>query len=153
MTFAWFIWSKYKNYFSWEGERKKFSWLLQQGKMMLILLAKTDLKTILQEMRSKCSSVDLDCFIRSLWCFLYRTTCHVKVISWYQGMYAVLLQLTTTWQYLHQVELLPARERGGRLWWIPLQMAAPPQHSSHQWPEAGNFPWLLWAYFFCGKEK
>ena len=22
-------------------------------------------------------------------------------------------------------------------------MAAPPQHSSHQWPEAGNFPWLL----------
>ena len=25
----------------------------------------------------------------------------------------------------------------------PLQMAAPPQHSSHQWPEAGDFPWLL----------
>ena len=22
-------------------------------------------------------------------------------------------------------------------------MAAPPQHSSHQWLEAGNFPWLL----------
>lgn len=37
-------------------------------------------------------------------------------------MYAVLLQLTTTWQYLHQVELLAARERGGRLWWIPMDL-------------------------------
>ena len=38
-------------------------------------------------------------------------------------MYAVLFQLTTTWQYnLHQVKLLAARESGGRLWWIPLDL-------------------------------
>ena len=37
-------------------------------------------------------------------------------------MYAVLFQLTTTWQYLRQVKLLPARARGGRLWWIPVDL-------------------------------
>ena len=45
-------------------------------------------------------------------------------------MYAVPFQhkglkanyFTTTWHYLRKVKLLPARERGGRLWWIPLDL-------------------------------